>query len=145
MSEGYEIAVQEAWKGLEEGGLPIGSSLERDGQVIASGHNLRVQNGDPTAHAEISCLRNGDRQSTYRDTVLYTTLAPCFLCTGAILLFGIPRVVAGESLNFDGEGSLDLLRDRGIEVEILDDAEMQELMGTFIERNPALWREDIGH
>lgn len=145
MSGGYAIAVREAREGLEEGGLPIGSSLERNGQVIGSGHNLRVQEGDPTAHAEISCLRDAGRQSTYRDTVLYTTLTPCFLCTGAILLFGIPEVVVGERLNFDGEGSLDLLRMRGVGVEVLDDVEMQDLMGTFIERNPALWREDIGH
>jgi cytosine/creatinine deaminase len=145
MNKAYEIAVDEASKGLEEGGIPIGSALERDGQVIGSGHNLRVQAGDPTAHAEISCLRNAGRQSTYRDTVLYTTLAPCFLCTGAILLFGIPRVVVGERLNFDGEGSLDLLRARGVETEILDDVEMQNLMGKFIEQNPALWHEDVGH
>ncbi len=145
MTEAYEIAVREAGKGLEEGGIPIGSSLERDGQVIGSGHNLRVQKGDPTAHAEISCLRNAGRQSTYHGTILYTTLAPCFLCAGAILLFGIPQVVAGESLNFDGEGSLDLLRARGVKVEVLDDIEMQELLGAFIKENSTLWREDVGH
>jgi creatinine deaminase len=145
MSKGYEIAVQEARKGLEEGGIPIGSALERDGVVIGRGHNLRVQSGDPTAHAEISCLRDAGRQSTYVDTVLYTTLAPCFLCTGAILLNGIRHVVIGESRTFDGEGSLDLLRERGVEIQDLDDKTMGFLLGEFIEGNPALWNEDIGH
>jgi creatinine deaminase len=145
MNDAYAIAVQEAHKGLEEGGIPVGSSLERGGQVIGSGRNLRVQEGDPTAHAEISCLRNAGRQSTYRDTILYTTLVPCFLCTGAILLFGIPEVVVGERLNFNGEGSLDLLSTRGVKIEVFDDIEMQNLMREFIEQQPALWREDVGH
>jgi cytosine deaminase len=145
MRKGYEIAVQEARKGLEEGGIPIGATLERDRVLIGRGHNLRVQTGDPTAHAEIACLRDAGRQSTYADTVLYTTLAPCFLCAGAILLYGIKRVVVGESRTFGGEGSLDLLRERRVEIEDLDDESMKELLGSFIDQNPALWGEDIGH
>lgn len=144
MRKSYEIAVQEARKGLEEGGIPIGATLERDGVLIGRGHNLRVQTGDPTAHAEIACLRDAGRQSTYADTVLYTTLAPCFFCTGAILLYGIKKVVIGESQTFDGEGSLDLLRERRVEIEDLEDEAVKDLLGRFIEQNPALWREDIG-
>lgn len=145
MSVGYEAAVEEAQLGLEEGGIPIGSSLEISGEVVGRGRNMRVQNGDPTAHAEISCLRNAGRLRSYADAVLYTTLTPCFLCTGAILLYGIPRVVIGESRSFDGEGSLDLLRSREIEIEDLDDSFIKDLLGRFIKRNQALWSEDIGH
>jgi creatinine deaminase len=144
MSEGYVAALQEARAGLEQGGIPIGAALERDGQVIGRGHNLRIQEDDATAHAEISCLRDAGRLRSYADTVLYTTLAPCFLCTGAILLFGIPRVVMGENHTFDGEGSLELLRTRGVELENLDDEEARLMLTSFIERHPALWDEDIG-
>jgi cytosine/creatinine deaminase len=142
---GYAVALEEAAAGLQEGGIPIGSSLERDGEVIGRGRNLRVQRGDPTAHAEISCLRDAGRQSSYADTVLYTTLAPCFLCTGAVLLFGIPRVVIGEEETFDGEGSLELLEQGGVETIVLDDPEAAGMLRSFIEANPALWNEDIGH
>jgi cytosine/creatinine deaminase len=143
--KGYLAALEEAHAGSREGGIPIGSSLVRKGAVIGRGHNLRVQSSDPTAHAEIACLRNAGRQRSYADTALYTTLAPCHLCTGAVLLFGIPRVVVGEMHTFDGEGSLLLLRDRGVEVEIIDDPEARTLLSDFIVRNPDVWDEDIGH
>jgi creatinine deaminase len=145
VNPGYRAAFDEAAAGLAEGGIPIGSALERGGQVIGRGHNRRVQSGDPTAHAEIDCLRNAGRQRSYVDTVLYTTLAPCFLCTGAVLLYRIPRVVVGEARTFDGEGSLELLASRGIEVQVLDDDETREMLASFIEANPDVWAEDIGH
>ena len=142
---GYLTALEEARAGSSEGGIPIGSSLVRGDVVIGRGHNLRVQSGDPTAHAEIACLRDAGRQRSYADTTLYTTLAPCHLCTGAVLLFDIPRVVIGEMHTFDGEGSLSLLRDRGVEVEVIDDAEARALLSDFISHNPEIWDEDIGH
>jgi cytosine deaminase len=135
-------AIEEARKGLSEGGLPIGSVLVRNNQIIARGHNQRVQLGDPMAHAEIDCLRNAGRQKTYRDTVLYSTLMPCALCTGAALQFGIPRVVAGESVNFAGAASL--LRSRGVIVDDRHDPECIEMMRKFIAEHPELWNEDIG-
>ena len=142
-------AIDEAKQGLSEGGLPIGSVLVRNGQIIGRGHNRRVQNGDPMAHAEIDCLTNAGRQSTYADTVLYSTLMPCYLCTGAAVQFGVPRVVVGESVNFcGGEGkwgkSPDFMRANGIEVIDLHDAECIEMMSKFIRENPKLWNEDIG-
>jgi len=145
VDEGYLTALEEARASSREGGIPIGSSLVRGGVVIGRGHNLRVQSGDPTAHAEIACLRDAGRQRGYADTTLYTTLAPCHLCTGAVLLFDIPHVVIGEMRTFDGEGSLPLLRDRGVEVEVIDDAEARALLSDFISRNPEIWDEDIGH
>jgi cytosine/creatinine deaminase len=144
MTEGYRAAMEEARMGLDEGGIPIGSALESRGRVIGRGHNLRVQQGDPTAHAEISCLRSAGRRSDYADTVLYTTLAPCIFCTGAVLLFGVPRVVIGEARTFDGEGSLDLLRARGVEIEDLDDDTPRQMLAQFISENSAVWNEDIG-
>jgi cytosine/creatinine deaminase len=142
-------AIDEAKKGLSEGGLPIGSVLVRNGQIIGRGHNRRVQNGDPMAHAEIDCLTNAGRQKTYGDTVLYSTLMPCYLCTGAAVQFGVPKVVVGESVNFcGGEGkwgtSPDFMRANGIEVVDLHDAECIEMMSKFIHENPKLWNEDIG-
>jgi cytosine/creatinine deaminase len=142
-------AIEEAKKGLAEGGLPIGSVLVRNGQVIGRGHNRRVQNGDPMAHAEIDCLTNAGRQKTYADTVLYSTLMPCYLCTGAAVQFGVPKVVVGESVNFPGgEGkwgkSPEFMRANGIEVVDLHDAECIEMMAKFIRENPTLWNEDIG-
>lgn len=139
---GYALALEEALLGAAEGGVPIGSSLFKDGTKIGSGHNRRVQNGDPTSHGEIDCLRNVGRRASYAGTTLYSTLAPCALCSGAIILFGIPRVVVGENQNFDGE--LELLRARGVEVVLIDDAEATALMGQFIAENPSLWNEDIG-
>jgi cytosine deaminase len=142
-------AIDEAKKGLAEGGLPIGSVLVRSGQVIGRGHNRRVQNGDPMAHAEIDCLTHAGRQRTYADTVLYSTLMPCYLCTGAAVQFGVPKVVVGESINFcGGEGkwgkSPDFMRANGIEVIDLHDGECIEMMAKFIRENPKLWNEDIG-
>ena len=142
-------AIDEAKKGLAEGGLPIGSVLVRNGQIIGRGHNRRVQNGDPMAHAEIDCLTNAGRQATYGDTVLYSTLMPCYLCTGAAVQFGVPRVIVGESVNFPGgEGkwgkSPDFMRANGIEVIDLHDGECIEMMAKFIRENPRLWNEDIG-
>ncbi|HEX4796300.1 MAG TPA: nucleoside deaminase [Humisphaera sp.] len=135
-------AVEEARKGLDEGGLPIGSVLVRQGQIIGRGHNRRVQNGDPMAHAEINCLTQAGRQATYHDTTLYSTLMPCFLCSGAVVQFGIPRVVVGESVNFPG--APDLMRSKGIEVIDLHDPECVRLMADFIREHPKLWNEDIG-
>ncbi|MEM7808694.1 MAG: nucleoside deaminase [Planctomycetota bacterium] len=144
-----QAAIDEAKQGLAEGGLPIGSVLVRDGQIIGRGHNRRVQGGGAMIHAEIDCLNNAGRQTTYKDTILYSTLMPCFLCSGAAVQFGIPKVVVGESRTFPGgEGrggtSPDFLRSHGIELIDLDDAECIEMMTTFIKENPALWNEDIG-
>ena len=123
--------------------------LVRDGRIIGRGHNRRVQNGDPMAHAEIDCFTNAGRQKTYADTVLYSTLMPCYLCTGAVIQFGVPKVVVGESVNFcGGEGkwgtSPDFMRANGVEVIDLHDAACIEMMSTFIRENPRLWNEDIG-
>jgi cytosine deaminase len=142
-------AIDEARLGLSEGGLPIGSVLVRAGQIIGRGHNRRVQHGDPMAHAEIDCLTNAGRQSTYRDTTLYSTLMPCFLCSGAAVQFGVPRVMVGEAINFrggqgPGGSSPDFMRAHGIEVIDLHDPECIDLMAAFIHDNPGLWNEDIG-
>jgi creatinine deaminase len=142
-------ALDEARAGLAEGGLPIGSVLVRGGEVVARGHNRRVQKGDPMAHAEIDCLTRAGRQRTYRDAVLYSTLMPCFLCSGAVVQFGIRKVVVGESTNFPGgQGpggcSPDFLRAHGVEVVDHDDPDCVEMMSTFIRQHPDLWNEDIG-
>jgi len=144
VGEFYDVALREAQKSMAEGGIPIGAALVSGTSVLGSGHNLRVQEGDPTAHAEISCLRNAGRTRDYADCTLYTTLTPCHLCTGAILLFGIPRVVIGETTTFDGEGTLELLRSHSVDVQILDDQRARDLMKTFIAEQPHLWAEDIG-
>jgi len=136
------IAIEEARKGLAEGGLPIGSVLVRNGEVIGRGHNRRVQKGDPMAHAEIDCLSNAGRQKTYKDTVLYSTLSPCQLCSGAVVQFGIPKVVVGESVNFPG--APDFLRKQGVQVIDLHDPECIRMMADFIKAHPDLWHEDIG-
>jgi len=135
-------AIDEARAGLAEGGLPIGSVLVRGGQIVGRGHNRRVQKGDPMAHAEIDCLTNAGRLKSYRDTVLYSTLMPCHLCSGAVIQFGIPRVIVGESINFGG--APDVLRQHGVEVIDLHDPQCIALMGDFIKSHPDLWREDIG-
>jgi cytosine/creatinine deaminase len=142
-------AIDEAKQGLKEGGLPIGSVLVRNGQIIGRGHNRRVQHNDPMAHAEIDCLTKAGRQKTYADTVLYSTLMPCYLCTGAVIQFGVPKVIVGESVTFPGgEGkwgkSPAFMRANGVEVIDLHDAECIEMMTTFIRENPTLWNEDIG-
>jgi creatinine deaminase len=135
-------AIEEAQHGLAEGGLPIGSVLVRGGQIIGRGHNRRVQKGDPMAHAEIDCLSRAGRQKTYKDTVLYSTLMPCHLCSGAVVQFGIPKVVVGESVNFGG--APDFLRKQGVEVIDLHDPQCIQMMGDFTKAHPDLWNEDIG-
>jgi cytosine deaminase len=137
----FEAAYQAAQRSVNGGGIPIGAALVRNGVVIASGHNERVQSGDPIAHGEMSALRAAGRQKSYRDTTLYTTLAPCAMCTGTIIQFKIPRVVVGEARTFAGE--FDLLRSRGVEVVVLDDQRCVDMMRTFQENNPDLWAEDI--
>lgn len=135
-------AVEEARLGLKEGGIPIGSVLVKDGRVIGRGHNRRVQQGDPMAHAEIDCLRQAGRVGSYAQAVLYSTLMPCFLCSGAVAQFGIKKVVAGESRTFPGQPAF--LRSIGVEVVDLEDSECVEMMTRFIRENPKLWDEDIG-
>jgi cytosine deaminase len=142
-------AIEEARQSLREGGLPIGAVLVRDGQIIARGHNRRVQDNNPMAHAEIDCLTSAGRQHTYRDTVLYSTLMPCFLCSGAVVQFGIPKVVIGEAINFPGGRgpggySSQFLRAHGVTVVDANDPDCIEMMGKFIKENPQLWNEDIG-
>lgn len=137
-----KAAIAEAMAGLAEGGLPIGSVLVRDGKIIGRGHNRRVQKGDPMAHAEIDALTNAGRQKTYRDTTLYSTLMPCFLCSGASVQFGVPRVVVGESVNFGG--APDFMRSQGIDVIDLHDPQCIQMMSDFVRQHPELWHEDIG-
>jgi cytosine deaminase len=138
----FEAAYQEAAAGLAEGGVPVGSALQRDGELLASGRNERVQRDDPIAHGEMSCLRNAGRLSSYSGATLYTTLSPCVMCTGAILLFGIKRLVVGENVTFPGD--LQTFTDHGVEVILLDDPRCKQLMTDFQERFPAVWAEDIG-
>jgi creatinine deaminase len=136
-------ALAEARKGLTEGGLPIGSVLaDRNGTIVARGHNLRVQTGDPTAHAETVCLRNAGRRRDWPELTLVSTLSPCIMCTGTALLYRIPRVIVGENRNF--MGSEELFRQNGVEVVVLDDAECIHLMREFIREHADLWNEDIG-
>ncbi|HKO55655.1 MAG TPA: nucleoside deaminase [Thermoanaerobaculia bacterium] len=137
-------AIAEAEKGLAEGGIPIGSVLVRDGKVIGRGHNRRIQRGSVTLHGEMDALENAGRlpARVYRESVLYTTLSPCAMCTGAILLYGIPRVVVGENTTFMGEE--DLLRSRGVDVVVLQDDACIGMMKTFIREHAELWNEDIG-
>jgi cytosine/creatinine deaminase len=135
-------ALAQAEASLSAGGVPVGAVLADGPDVIAAGHNERVQLGDPVAHGEIACLRNAGRQSSYRQMTLYTTLSPCQMCTGAILLFQIPRVVVGEAGTFAGD--LNFLAERGVSVTLLDDERCMAVMREFQERYPAVWSEDIG-
>jgi cytosine/creatinine deaminase len=135
------LAYEEARTGYAEGGCPIGSVLAEGERLIARGRNRRVQQGDPIAHGEMDCLRNAGRRMSYRRMTLYTSLSPCMMCAGAIIQFGIPRVVIGEDRNF--AGNADVLRARGIEVIIADDRDCVALMAQFIAENPKLWNEDI--
>ncbi|MFA4826008.1 MAG: nucleoside deaminase [Methanoregula sp.] len=135
-------AIEEAMKGLTEGGIPIGSVLVRGDLIIGRGHNRRVQEGDPIIHAEIDCLRNAGRIGTYRDTVLYSTLMPCYLCAGAAVQFGIKKVIVGESRNFTGARAF--MEEHGIVVIDLDLGKCVTMMQEFIRKNPRLWNEDIG-
>ena len=136
------LALAQARVSLEAGGVPVGAVLAADGQVIAAGHNERVQRGDPVAHGEIACLRNAGRQASYAGMTLYTTLSPCQMCTGAILLFQIPRVVVGEAQTF--EGDLGFLSAKGVEIVLLDDPGCMAAMREFQDRFPEVWSEDIG-
>jgi cytosine deaminase len=135
-------AIAEARQGRAEGGIPIGSVLVRAGVIIGRGHNRRVQESNPMKHAEIDCLMNAGRVGSYRDTVLYSTLMPCYLCAGAAVQFGVPRVVVGEARTFPGAPAF--MRDHGIEVVNLDLDECAEMMSAFIRECPGLWNEDIG-
>lgn len=144
MDEFMQAALEEARKGLAEGGIPIGSVLVYAGRIIGRGHNRRVQRGSAILHGEMDALENAGRQlaHVYRDSVLYTTLSPCAMCSGAILLYGIPRVVVGENVSFMGEEHL--LRSRGVAVEVMQDSACIGLMKDFIAARPELWNEDIG-
>jgi cytosine/creatinine deaminase len=137
-----ELALAQARISLAAGGVPVGAVLAAGGEVIAAGHNERVQRGDPVAHGEIACLRNAGRRPSYHDTTLYTTLSPCQMCTGAILLFQIPRVVVGEAQTFAGD--LDFLAGRGVEIVLLEDPDCVAVMAEFQRRYPEVWSEDIG-
>ena len=137
-------ALEQARKSLSEGGIPIGSVLVHQGKIIGRGHNCRVQTGSPIDHGEMNCLRNAGRLSSavYRDCTIYSTLSPCPMCSGAIVLYKIPRVVAGENKTY--RGAEDYLRSENINVNVIQDSECMELMAAFIQSNPNLWNEDIG-
>ncbi len=144
MDKFLKAAIDEAQNGLQEGGIPIGSVLVYNGKVIGRGHNRRVQQGSTVLHGEMDALENAGRlpARVYRECTLYTTLSPCPMCSGAILLYGIPRVVVGENSTFMGEEQL--LRSRGVEVQLLQDDTCIQMMQSFISRKPELWNEDIG-
>ncbi len=139
-----QATIEEAKRGLEEGGIPIGSVLVHENKIIGSGHNKRIQNGSVVLHGEMDALENAGRQpaSVYKNSTLYTTLSPCPMCTGAILLYGIKKVIIGENKTF--LGSEDLLRANGVEVTVLNNKECIQMMEAFIAENPVLWNEDIG-
>jgi cytosine deaminase len=138
-----DVAVEEAMAGLAEGGIPIGAALfAADGSLLGRGHNRRVQDGDPSMHAETAAFRNAGRQRDYRSTIMVTTLSPCWYCSGLVRQFGIGTVVIGEARTF--HGGHDWLAEHGVTVTLLDDARCVELMAAFIAANPALWNEDIG-
>ena len=142
IDEFMRAAIAQADQSREEGGIPIGSALVLDNRLIAAGHNKRVQENDPVTHAEIDCLRQAGRIGGFQRTVLYSTLMPCYLCAGAVVQFGIKKVVVGESRTF--AGASDFMRSHGVEVIDLDLQECVEMMRSFIVANPALWNEDIG-
>ncbi len=135
------VAYEQALESYREGGLPIGAAMIENGVVLASGHNRRVQDGDPIAHGEMDCFRRAGRRSRYDTITLYTTLSPCMMCTGTILQFGVRRVVVGEDRNFPGQ--VDLLRTHDVAVTVLDDEDCLALMRRFIAERPDLWDEDI--
>ena len=144
MDSFMQTAIEEAKAGLAEGGIPIGSVIVHRGRIIGQGHNRRVQKGSAILHGEMDAFENAGRQpaSVYGESVLYTTLSPCAMCSGAILLYGIPKVIIGENRTFTGEE--ELLRSRGVEVVVLQDSTCIDLMRAFIARHPELWNEDIG-
>jgi len=144
MDQFMKEALNEAENGLDEGGIPIGSVLVIDGKIVGRGHNRRVQKGSPILHAEMDCFENAGRlkASDYKKAVLYSTLSPCDMCSGASLLYKIPKIVIGENITF--QGPEEYLKSRGVELEILNDESCIELMQKFIEEHPELWNEDIG-
>ena len=144
MDKFMRVAIEEAKKGFSEGGIPIGSVLVCEGEIIGQGHNQRVQKQSAILHAEMDCLENAGRltASDYRKSILYSTLSPCDMCSGTILLYGIPKVVIGENKTF--KGPEEYLKSRGVELIIIDSDECKNLMDEFINKNPELWNEDIG-
>ena len=144
MDEFMQAAITEAEAGLSEGGIPIGSVLVHQGRIIGRGHNRRVQKGSAILHGEMDALENAGRHpaQVYRESTIYTTLSPCSMCSGAIMLYGIPRVVIGENVSFMGDE--DLLRSRGVQLTVVNDARCIQLMAGFMRDKPALWNEDIG-
>lgn len=142
MDHFLQAAIDEARAGLAEGGIPIGSVLVKDKKIVGRGHNRRIQHSDPMAHAEIDCLQNAGRIGSYKGTTLYSTLMPCYLCAGAVVQFGIRKVIAGESRTFSGARKF--MEEHGVEVIDVDDDECYRLMQDFIRKNPDLWNEDIG-
>ncbi len=144
MDKFLQAAIEEAKKGMVEGGIPIGSVLVIDGKIVGRGHNRRVQKGSAVLHAEMDCLENAGRikASDYKRAILYSTLSPCDMCSGAVLLYGIPKVVIGENKTF--QGPEEYVKSRGVDVEVMDNQECINLMETFIKNNPVLWNEDIG-
>ena len=144
MDSFLQAAIEEAARGRDEGGIPIGSVLVIDGKIVGRGHNQRVQRGSAVLHAEMDCLENAGRLSAseYRRATLYSTLSPCDMCSGTVLLYGIPRVVIGENHTF--RGPEEYVRSRGVELVIVDDPTCQQLMQEFIREHPELWNEDIG-
>lgn len=143
MDEFMAVAIAQAKQGLLEGGIPIGSVLVKNGEILGQGHNKRVQDGDPVTHAEIDCLRNAGRIGNYKDTTLYSTLMPCYLCAGAVVQFGIKKVIVGESQTF--AGAKEFMESHAVEVIDLDLDECKQLMSDFIHKHPQLWNEDIGN
>lgn len=135
------MAFDQAQKSYDEGGLPIGAVMVENGRVLAAGHNKRVQEGDPTAHGEMDCIRQAGRRSSYKNVTLYTTLSPCMMCAGTIVQFGIKRVVIGENENF--AGNIEFLENHGVEITVLDDKRCIALMARLIQEKPQLWNEDI--
>lgn len=142
MDEFLIAAIEEARKGRAEGGIPIGSVLIRDGKIIGRGHNKRVQDNDPVTHAEIDCLRNAGRVGDYKGTVIYSTLMPCYLCAGAVVQFGIKKVIAGEDETF--AGAKEFMESHGVEVINMQSEECKQMMREFIAEHPEIWYEDIG-
>ena len=143
MDEFIAAAIAQAKQGLLEGGIPIGSVLVKNGEILGQGHNKRVQDGDPVTHAEIDCLRNAGRIGNYKDTTLYSTLMPCYLCAGAVVQFGIKKVIVGESQTF--AGAKEFMESHAVEVIDLDLDQCKQLMSDFIYKHPQLWNEDIGN
>lgn len=142
MDKFMQLAIQEAKEGLQEGGIPIGSVLVKNGELVAKGRNKRVQELNPILHGEMDCLNNAGRIGSYKDTVIYSTLMPCYMCAGTIVQFNIPKVIVGESKTFNG--AREFMESHGVEVIDLENEECIEMMTDFIENKPELWNEDIG-